>query len=403
MTATTVTSPVITTPASPETRKFPYVPLIAMSFAAFVYVTFEIFTVGLITPMASDLGVDQSRIGLLMTVYAGVVAVVTLPVMWLARKLNKRPLFLATLGFLLLGTILQATAGNYETLVAARMVAALTHGVFWALVAPIATRLAPQGQTGKAIGLVSIGSTMALVLGSPLSTLLGELTGWRIATWILGALTIAAVVVLAPTLPSLPPVPAAERTVDHRASRWGLPSLVVYLMLTCTAAFAGYTYLGLILEETAGQSLVSIGLVAFGVFGLIGVLLAARFVDRRMIRATFLVTGGMVIAAVLGEVAFLLAGTGAAIVVFAAVAIWGVAYGALPTVATTFFMHAGRNSPDAASSIYVVTYQVGIASGAAAGSVAVDAGQVSLTLWIMAALSVIGLMVLMAWARPLMR
>lgn len=402
VTATIVTSPTPTA-TSAEHQKFPYLPLIAMSFAAFVYVTFEIFTVGLITPMASDLGVGESRIGLLMTVYAGVVAVVTLPVMWLARKLDKRPLFLATLGFLLLGTILQATADSYEALVAARMVAALTHGVFWALVAPIATRLAPRGQTGKAIGLVSIGSTMALVLGSPLSTLLGELTGWRPATWILGALTIAAVAVLTVTLPSLPPVPTADRAVNNRTARWGLPSLVVYLMLTCTAAFAGYTYLGLILGETAGQSLVSIGLVAFGIFGLIGVILAARFVDRRMIRATSLVTGGMVIAAVLGEVAFLLAGTGAAIVVFAAVAIWGVAYGALPTVATTFFMHAGRNNPDAASSIYVVTYQVGIASGAAAGSVVVDAGQVSLTLWIMAALSVIGLVVLLAWSRPLMR
>lgn len=402
------------TPASPEPevsapaptteiQAFPYVPLTAMSFAAFVYVTFEIFTVGLISPIARDLGVAESRIGLLMTIYAGVVAVVTLPVMWLARKLDKRTLFLLTLAFLLVGTTVQALANGYEMLVAARIIAALTHGIFWALVAPMATRLAPKGQTGKAIGMVSIGSTMAMVLGSPLSTLLGELIGWRAATWTLAVFTILAAAVLVRTLPSLPPVPRVGQELELKSSRWGLPSLVVYLMLTCTGALAGYTYLGLILRETAGQGLVSAGLVTFGVFGLVGVMLAARFVDHRMIRATSLLTGGMVVAAVVGQLAFLASGISATFIIFGALMIWGVAYGALPTVATTFFMHAGRKNPDAASSIYVVTYQVGIASGAAAGSVVVDAGQVGLTLWIMAVLAVLGLTVLLGWSRPLLR
>lgn len=80
--------------------RFPIVPLTAMSFAAFVYVTFEMFAVGLIRPMARDLDVSESRIGLLMTVYASVVAIVTIPaMMWLAR-FNKRTIFLITLGFL---------------------------------------------------------------------------------------------------------------------------------------------------------------------------------------------------------------------------------------------------------------------------------------------------------------
>ncbi|MGP6174161.1 MFS transporter [Corynebacterium sp. A21] len=374
-----------------------------MAFSAFVYVTFEMFSVGLIRPMAHDLGVAESQIGLLMTVYAGVVAVVTLPAMWLLRGVNKRPLFLITIGFLLAGTIIQALAGSYATLAVARIIAALTHGVFWALVAPMAARMAPPGSTGKAIGMVSIGSTMALVLGSPLATWFGELTSWRIATWVLGALTVLAVAVLLPTLPSLPPVPAAERGVDKRASHWSLPSLVVFLLLTCTAVFAGYTYLGLILEETAGQSLVPLGLAALGAFGLIGVTLASRFVDSRMIRATLLTSGGLVVAAVLGVLAFAFSGATATVVVFLAVTVWGIAYGALPTVATTFFMHAGRANPDAASSLYVVTYQVGIAAGAAVGATVVDAGRVDLTLWIMGALALVGLAVLAAWSRPLMR
>ena len=80
--------------------------------------------------MARDLGVSEGRIGLLMTVYAGLVAAVTIPLMAATRHVNRRPLFLATLGFLLAGIVLQATAPNYFVLVAGRVTAAFTHGLF---------------------------------------------------------------------------------------------------------------------------------------------------------------------------------------------------------------------------------------------------------------------------------
>lgn len=155
-----------------------------MSFAAFVYVTFEMFSVGLISPMARDLGVSEGQIGLLMSVYAGLVAVVTIPLIHFTRSVNRRPLLIATLVFLLGGIVLQATASNYWMLVAGRVTAAFTHGVFWSLVNPMAARIAPAGQTGKAVAAVSIGSTLSLVAGSPLTTALGTMIGWRASTWV---------------------------------------------------------------------------------------------------------------------------------------------------------------------------------------------------------------------------
>ncbi len=228
--------------AAAESResRFPIVPLTAMSFAAFVYVTFEMFAVGLISPMARDLDVSESRIGLLMTIYAGVVAVVTIPAMiWLGR-FNKRTIFLATLGFLITGIVVQALTVNYSMLAVGRITAALTHGVFWALVGPMAARMSP-GHTGKAVGIVSVGSTMALVVGSPLATWLGGLIGWRPTTWVLGALTVAALMVLLPTVPSLPPLPRDLASQEKRSMPWGLISLVLFLMLAVTGVFAAYT------------------------------------------------------------------------------------------------------------------------------------------------------------------
>lgn len=382
--------------------KFPIVPLTAMSFAAFVYVTFEMFAVGLIRPMATDLGVAESRIGLLMTIYAGVVAVVTIPAMMWVSKFDKRTIFLITLAFLSVGIVIQALTINYGMLAVGRTIAALTHGVFWALVGPMAARMSP-GHTGRAVGIVSIGSTMALVVGSPLATWIGELIGWRSATWILGVLTLAAVAVLIPTVPSLPPLHDEKTTATKKSLPWGLISLVIFLLLAVTGVFAAYTYLGLIIAETAGDNLVSIGLFAFGALGLIGVTVATRTVDRRMLRGSVHTTTLFVLAAILGQLAFGLEGFLSALAIFGAVVVFGGAYGALPTLGTTIFLHAGRNNPDSASSIYVVTYQVGIASGAALGAMAVDAQWVEGTLWIMAGLSLASTLVLALWSRQLLK
>lgn len=378
----------------------PYVPLSAMSFAAFVYVTYEMFTVGLISPMAADLNVDESAIGLLMSIYAAVVAIITLPIMHVTRNVNRRTLFLVAFLFLIVSTAIQATAASYALLVVARISAALTHGVFWALVAPIAARISPPGNTGRAVGFVAAGSTLALVLGSPLATAIGALLGWRIATAALGVLAVGSLLTLVPTLPSLPPLHKQGGSGKKRLSRWDVPALSLYLLLVVTGVFTAYTYLGLLLQETTGPGSVAAGLATFGGFGLIGVTLASRHADRRMIRATAIMTAGFVAAAMIGEFAFV----AWAPLIFVAVALWGTAYGALPTVSTTFFLHAGQHNPDQASSISVVIYQVGISAGSALGAVVVGAGApVSGTLWLMAALTAGALAVATLWARPLLR
>lgn len=379
--------------------------LTAMGFAAFVYVSFEMFAVGLITPMAQDLGVSEGQIGLLMTIYAGLVAVVTIPLMEATRKLNRKPVFMATLVFLLAGITLQASASSYAVLVAGRVCAALTHGLFWSMVNPMAARLAPQGSTGKAVAAVSMGSTMALVVGSPLTTFVGGMIGWRNATWMLGALVALAFVSLLFFLPSMPAIPPEEGGKKSQ-TRSALPALVVYLALVITALFCTYTYLGLFVENTIGHGFVALGLAAYGLFGIVGVIVAGRRVDKRMLRMNLLgamctvVAGGLGIAALYaGDVLQALSIVLACLVV----AVLGMAGGGLPTVATTVFLHAGRSNPNRASSIYVVTFQVGIATGSAVGAIPVDNGFLPGTLLITAVLGSLAAAEFAFRVRPLLR
>ncbi|MFC5088497.1 MFS transporter [Corynebacterium aquatimens] len=376
-----------------------WIPLVAISFAAFVYVTYEMFMVGLITPISADLGVSEGLVGLLMTVYAGLVAVVTLPLMWFTRNVNRRPLLISTLVFLAGGIVLQAIAHTYWVLVAARVCAALTHGLFWSLVNPMSARLSPAGMTGRAVAVVSLGSTFALVLGSPISTFIGNALGWRASTWILGAVTVASISVL---LLSLPSMPQLERKAldDDRKQTTAILQLVVYLALSVTAVFSTYSYLGLIVERTVGLQYVAAGLSAYGLFGIVGVLIAGRRVDSRMIRINALAAATLVLAAAFGAVAFITDGITQWIALGALIVVLGTAAGALPTSATTIFMHAGQAQQDRASAIYVVTFQVGIASGAALGAACVDSGHLAAVLGVTALLAALGCAELMVRARP---
>ena len=376
-----------------------------MGFAAFVYVTFEMFAVGLITPMARDLGVSEGQVGLLMTVYASIVAVITIPLMEVTRRLDRKPVFMATLIFLLGGIVLQATASTYWVLVIGRVCAALTHGLFWSLVNPMAARLAPAGMTGKGVAVVSLGSTMALVVGSPLTTMLGGVFGWRIATWILGAFVVPAFTLLFFYLPSMPAIPPAGKPAGEQ-KRSALPALVVYLALVITALFCTYTYLGLFLQHTAGMQFVAIGLAAYGLFGIAGVISAGRRADRRMIRMNIVGTGLIVLAGLIGALALAVSSgsyVAGFILAVLVVASLGLAGGGLPTVATTVFLFAGNANQNRASSIYVVTFQVGIASGSALGSLPVDAGFLPGTLLVTAVLGALASAELSLRARPLLR
>ena len=375
------------------------VPLMAMSFAAFVYVTYEMFAIGLISPMAVDLGVTEGQIGLLMTVYAGLVAVVTIPLMHYTRRMDRRPLFIATLAFLLTGIVLQAIATSYPMLVVGRVTAAFTHGLFWSLVNPMAARLAPAGQMGKAVAAVSFGSTMSTVLGAPMTTAVGHAIGWRNATWLLGVGAIVAFLLLLKTLPSMPAKPPVK-TTNVQKTKSALPSLVFYLTFSVTALFATFTYLALLLQDTAGERWVAPGLALYGVVGIIFVVVAGRRVDARMIRlngfdALFLMTSAFTGLLALQQQS--------GVLMFVAVALLGMSSGTLPTAATTIFMHAGKGNQDMASSIYVVTFQVGIAAGSALGAASVDAGYLSGTLLITLILGAAALVTLVGFSRPRLR
>ncbi|WP_164545218.1 MFS transporter, partial [Antribacter gilvus] len=167
--------------------------LVLLACAAFVYNTSESFPVGLLPQMAVDLGVTESRIGSLLTLYAAAVAVTVFPLVILASGIARRRLVLVTVGVLVASNIAMALAPDFGWVLGSRLVSATTHGIFWSVVAPTAASLVPRGREGFAISVAFMGSSLAMVAGTPLMTALGHAWSWRTAIAVLAGVAALAV------------------------------------------------------------------------------------------------------------------------------------------------------------------------------------------------------------------
>ncbi|QIS11615.1 MFS transporter [Nocardia arthritidis] len=340
--------------------------------ATFIYVTYELYPVGLITAIAGDLHVSDGSIGLLVSGYAVVAAIVTIPSVALARRITRKWALLASLVALIAAELVTALATNYPMMVASRVLAALTHGVLWSLVAPAAAALVPARRVGMATAVVFAGATLASVLGSPVSTLLGHAIGWQATAVALAAVTAAVAAGLLFTLPNTDARQIDSDSGHDAPPRWNQVTAICLLaLLLVFAHFVSYTYLALIVNRVLdGSVAVAAYLGLFGVAGAIATYFAGRHNDRNPQRSTVIAAGVFVVGATLLTVTDLELPTAAAVAALtAAVALWGAAYAAVGPIFQSGIIRAAGREQDRASAVYVTCYQIGIATGSACGAV----------------------------------
>lgn len=356
----------------PQQTRYRTGALLALACASFVYVTSETLPIGLLPQIAGGLSVTEGRAGLLLTVYAFIAGATAIPFTAWTTHIPRQRLVLAVLAVFAVSQFAAALAPNYWWLVAARMVCALGHGLFWSIVAPIAARLAPAGHQGRATAIVFVGTSLALVGGLPLTTLLGELTSWRWAfavTGVAGALTLLALRRLLPPLSGDAdgrPSPALARRLVTR------PLIAVYTLtaVVVIGQFAAYSYLAPLALEHGGFHGASYSalLLGYGGAGLAVVVMLGRIVDHRPL-ATFV--GPMI--TIVAAVGVLGAIDRNGLVTAVTVIAWGGAFAAVPLMLQAAVLRVASD-PDVASAVYVVAFQIGIGGGAALGGVLVDGG-----------------------------
>jgi predicted MFS family arabinose efflux permease len=348
--------------------------LAVLAAAAFIYVTAEILPVGALPSIARNLNVSLVLVGTLLTWYALVAAVTTVPlVRWTAHWPRRRALVIS-LSCLTASQVISALAPSFAVLAAGRVLCAITHGLLWSVIAPIATRLVPPSHAGRATTSIYLGTSLALVVGSPLTAALSLMWGWRLAVV---CITVAAAVVTVAARLMLPEMVLTEdqlahvgpRSRHHRNGR--LIAMSVLAMVAVTGHFVSYTFIVVVIRNVLGVHGANLAwvLAAYGLAGLLSVPLVARPLDRRPKGAIILCMAGLTAAfVVLTALAFGGRTTAAtALIGTAAIVLWGALATAVSPMMQSAAMRNGVNDPDGASGLYVMAFQVGIMAGSLVG------------------------------------
>nr|WP_302180733.1 MFS transporter [Microbacterium sp. NC79] len=345
--------------------KSAWVGLTVLSIAVFGAITIEVAPIGLLPDIMTAFGVNKATAGLLVSMYAGLIAVSSVPLTRLTRRVARKPLLLITLAIFSTSNLWAAVADSFEMLVAARTLGGLAHSLFFAVVIGYAARIAPVGQTGRAIALVATGTSIGIVLGLPAGTALGELIGWRATFASLGIL-VGLCGVMAMIL--LPPVSHDAEAGKQFVPGGGRLIIVAGLAGLCFLGYYTlYTYVSpMLLDAGLAKPWLSGALVAFGIAGFIGIRLVAPHLDRHPF--AFMVFVPATLVALQAGIAIAYPALWPLLIV---VFLWTGAFGPVNSTYQNMLVRVGKDNPEMAGAWINSMCNLGIGAGGAIGGVLV--------------------------------
>jgi predicted MFS family arabinose efflux permease len=342
--------------------------LLALATAVFITSLTETLPAGVLPAMSADLGVDEPAMGQSVTIYAIGTALTAIPLAaatagWRCKRLLRT----AVAAFAVANTV-TAMSTTFALTMAARFVAGVAAGLAWAMLAGYARRLAPAHLQGKAIAVVMTGIPVALALGVPAGTFLGEALGWRVTFSIMTAL---AVVLLAWIVALVPDHPGRRRAGAPPIRRTlTVPGVAPVLLVTVVFVLAHtilYTYIATFLGRLGMAGATDLVLLVFGVASMVSIAVVGAHVDRRL--RTLTVAATVLVAAAATALAVL---AGAPAFVYLAATLWGLGWGGVPTLLQTAVGDAGGESADTAQAMLVTLWNAAMAGGGLAGGLLLD-------------------------------
>ena len=254
--------------------------IISVAAAAFIFNTSEFMPIGLLVDISADFGVNEATGGILITAYAWAVCLLSVPLMVATSRFSFRPLLLAVVGVFGVGQLCSALAPGYFPLMGARLIVACAHAIFWSIAPSIAACAVSLEHRSIALSAIVTGSSIAQILGLPLGRVIGLALGWRMTFACIAVFTVALLAVLFFAVPKMSAgEPFKVSQLPSLVKNPVLLSLFVGTAVIATAYYTGYSYVEPYLQQIGGLSdeAITTSLMMFGVAGVIGSFLFARF------------------------------------------------------------------------------------------------------------------------------
>lgn len=351
---------------TPVSRKTAWLRVVLLAVAAFIFNTTEFVPVGLLSDIAASFSMKTPEVGIMLTIYAWVVALMSLPLMLATRNVERRLLLTAIFLLFTLSHVLSLMAWNFWVLVLSRIGIALAHAIFWSITASLAIRVAPAGKKTQALSMLATGTALAMVLGVPIGRIIGQYLGWRITFGMIGASALVLMLMLIKLLPKLPS--------EHTGSLSSVPMLFrrpalvgMYLLVTLvvTAHYTAYSYIEPFMQVIAsqGENFTTFLLLIFGTAGIVGSIifsvLGNKFPSALLLSAIGLITlcMGLLLFAAVHPVA-----------VSVLCVIWGMGMMTIGLAMQVRVLSLAPDATDVAMSLFSGIYNIGIGAGALLGN-----------------------------------
>ncbi|EJY4961562.1 sugar transporter [Salmonella enterica] len=366
---------------NPVSRKVAWLRVVTLAIAAFIFNTTEFVPVGLLSDIAESFHMQTAQVGIMLTIYAWVVAVMSLPFMLLTSQMERRKLLICLFVLFIASHVLSFLAWNFTVLVISRIGIAFAHAIFWSITASLAIRLAPAGKRAQALSLIATGTALAMVLGLPIGRVVGQYFGWRTTFFAIGMGALITLLCLIKLLPKLPSEHSGSlKSLPLLFRRPALMSLYVLTVVVVTAHYTAYSYIEPFVQNVAGLSanFATVLLLILGGAGIIGSLVFGKLGNRH---ASSLVSIAIVLLVVCLLLLLPAADSEAHLAILSI--FWGIAIMVTGLGMQVKVLALAPDATDVAMALFSGIFNIGIGAGALAGN------QVSLH-WSMSAIGYIG-------------
>lgn len=340
--------------------------ILCLAFAAFIFNTTEFVPVGLLPNIAESFSMDVANAGLLLTIYAWAVSLLSLPLTVLTSKMERRKLLILLFCLFIGSHILAGVAWNFYSLMIARIGIACAHAVFWAITTPLAVRLAPNGKKAKAMGFIVIGVSMATILGIPIGTIIGQLVGWRVTFLCIAGIAFCVMILLLRLLPTVPSMDIISiKDIPMVLKRPILLNIYLLIAIIIAGHFTAYTYITPFMKNIGGfnQNVIVLLLLVVGFSGMIGSVIFAKYAEKNP-TAIFIIPMLLLITCLLSLYV-------CSFTLYTAIIqclIWGLSITIIGMVMQSKVIDAAPDATDIATSVYSGIFNIGIGGGAFIGS-----------------------------------